>query len=196
MREPRVGFALLLMIGKEEHRPASEKHGLQAHPRSKHVHVMSVRVSRDERVRVSRDEPVRVSRDEHVRVSRDERVRVSCDERMRVSRDKPVCVSRDERVRVSRDKRVRVSCDERMRVSRDEPVRVSRDERVHVQRAPTLPACSPVSPPQQRRTGVTTPEGPPEQGWQRSASTWTFDRGVFHFPERTCVRVHAARRTS
>ena len=132
MRDPRVGFALLLMIGKEEHRPASEKHGLQAHPRSKHVHVMSVRVSRDERVRVSRDEPVRVSR----------------------------------------------------------------DERVHVQRAPTLPACSPVSPPQQRRTGVTTPEGPPEQGWQRSASTWTFDRGVFHFPERTCVRVHAARRTS
>ena len=129
-----------------------------------------------------------MSRDEHVRVSRDERVRVSCDERMRVSRDKPVCVSRDERVRVS--------CDERVRVSRDEPVRVSRDERVHVQRAPTLPACSPVSPPQQRRTGVTTPEGPPEQGWQRSASTWTFDRGVFHFPERTCVRVHAARRTS
>ena len=108
--------ALLLMIGKEEHRPASEKHGVQAHPRSKHVHVMSVRVSRDEHVRV--------------------------------------------------------------------------------QRAPTLPACSPVSPPQQRQSGVTTPEGPPEQGWQRSASTWTFDRGVFRFPERTCVRVHAAQRTS
>ena len=46
MREPRVGFALLLMIGKEEHRPASEKHGLQAHPRSKHVHVMSACVCR------------------------------------------------------------------------------------------------------------------------------------------------------
>ena len=40
----------------------------------------------------------------------------------------------------------------------------SSDERVHLQKPPALLACSPVSPPQQRQTGITTPGRTPGAG--------------------------------